>query len=101
MNRRRYHWIGFTFSLEMGGALSYTIGVGQYWTAALVTILNDCPATTLAPLVYFWLIDIWYIIAGASPCLLSALYTSYHLLLAYHGCPRMLAMQDLLPAVFV
>lgn len=57
----------------MGGALAYTVGVYQYWTAALVTIMNDCPATTLAPLVYYWLIDLWYIIAGAAPDLAVAI----------------------------
>jgi hypothetical protein len=40
------------FSLDYFGALSYTVGVAMYWTAALATILNDCPNTLLATDVY-------------------------------------------------
>ena len=49
----RYQWFGVALrNLDWWGAFSYTVGVGLYWIAALSTMINDCPNTTLAPDVY-------------------------------------------------
>ena len=49
----RYRWFGMPLTkLDWWGALSYTIGVALYWVAALSTILNDCPRSTLSTLEY-------------------------------------------------
>ena len=50
---RRYQWFGVALrNLDWWGALSYTVGVALYWIAALSTMINDCPNTTLDPIVY-------------------------------------------------
>ncbi len=49
----RYQWLGIApRNLDWWGAFSYTVGVGLYWIAALSTMINDCPNTTLDPIVY-------------------------------------------------
>lgn len=49
----RYQWFGVALrNLDWWGAFSYTVGVGLYWIAALSTMINDCPNTTLDPIVY-------------------------------------------------
>ena len=50
---RRYQWFGVALrNLDWWGAFSYTVGVGLYWIAALSTMINDCPNSTLDPIVY-------------------------------------------------
>ena len=65
----RYRWFGVNLkSFAWWGALSYTVGVVLYWTAALATILNDCPNSVLATDVYVSLAQA-SLRCGASPVL--------------------------------
>ena len=49
----RYRWFGLApRNLDWWGAISYTVGVGLYWIAAVSTMINDCPNSLMAPDVY-------------------------------------------------
>ncbi|EIE18497.1 hypothetical protein COCSUDRAFT_60164 [Coccomyxa subellipsoidea C-169] len=76
----RYIWFGLRLTnLAWWGACSYTLGVALYLGAAIATIINDCPNTLLAPNVYLWLVDYFYLIAGVLFALSGIAYVMYEI----------------------
>ncbi|CAK0784815.1 hypothetical protein CVIRNUC_008019 [Coccomyxa viridis] len=76
----RYRWFGLApRNLDWWGAISYTVGVGLYWIAAVSTMINDCPNSLMAPDVYLWLVDYFYLIAGILFALAGAFYCMHEI----------------------
>ncbi|KAK9902002.1 hypothetical protein WJX75_000875 [Coccomyxa subellipsoidea] len=76
----KYIWFGLRLTnLAWWGACSYTLGVALYIGAAVGTIINDCPNTLLAPDVYLWIVDYFYLIAGILFFLSGVAYVMYEI----------------------